>query len=64
MNPADIVAALRAVDALLALLGNAGVAVQKIQAMRDANASGHLTDEQIGQLAGSAHDALAQLGPR
>lgn len=62
MNPTDIIAAIRAVDALLALLGNAGVQVQRIQAMRDASASGHLTDEQIAQLASSAHDSHARLG--
>ena len=64
MSPADLIAAIRAIDALLSLVSNAGINVHKISAMRDMSATGHLTEEQLTQLAESAHDAVNRLGPR
>lgn len=64
MNPADLIAAIRAIDALLSLVSNAGVSIHKIAAMRDMSASGHLTDDDIGTLAAEAHESVARLGPR
>jgi hypothetical protein len=62
MTPVDLIAALRAIDALLSLAANAGVGVHKIIAMRDMSASGHLTDDQIGQLVVDAHESVRRLG--
>jgi malonyl CoA-acyl carrier protein transacylase len=62
MSPVDLIAANRAIEALLALIANAGVSVAKINAMRDMSASGHLTDDQIGQLVVDAHESVRRLG--
>lgn len=64
MSPTDLIAVIRALDALLALASNAGANVAKVIAMREANASGHLTDDQVGQLVVEAHEAVDRLGPR
>lgn len=58
----EIVAAIRAVDALLALLANAGITIQKIQSLREQNADGHLTDEQVNALADQARESVRRLG--
>lgn len=64
MTPADIAMMIRAVDALLSLLGTAGIAAAKINSMREGSASGHLTDEDVHTLALSARDSIDKLGPR
>jgi hypothetical protein len=62
MTPANVIATLQAVDALLALLQNAGIGMEKIRSMREQNASGRLTDEQVAELAESAKTAVDRLG--
>jgi len=62
MNPSDLLLILRTADALLALLGNAGISITKLNNLREQNADGRLTEAQLEQLANDAHAALAQLG--
>ena len=62
MTPDNIVATLRAVDALLALLANAGISGVRIAAMRERSATGSLTEDDIDELANQAHDAVRRLG--
>ena len=58
----DLVAVIRATDALLSLLANAGISMAKLQNLRDQNADGHLTDAQVESLAKQAYDSVARLG--
>ena len=58
----DLVAVIRATDALLSLLANAGISMAKLQNLRDQNADGHLRDDQVQDLARQAHDSVARLG--
>ena len=62
MSPAELAAIIRLVDSALTLASKAGISIAKINAMREASADGHLTPEQIEQLAQSAHDSVRRLG--
>ena len=62
MSPADLAAMIRMADMVLGIIENFGVSKSKFDAMREQNADGHLTDEQISALAKQAHDSVARLG--
>jgi transcription initiation factor IIE alpha subunit len=62
MSPVDLIAAVRAIDALLSLVGNAGVSAHKIIAMRQMSATGHVTEEDLAELAELARESVRKLG--
>jgi hypothetical protein len=62
MSPVDLIAAVRAIDALLSLVGNAGVSAHKIIAMREMSATGHITEDDLKELAEQAHESVRRLG--
>lgn len=61
MNPAELALLIRAIDGLLTLGINAGVAVEKLIALKAASATGTVTDEQIQQLAKTARTNVGKL---
>ena len=56
----NTLAIIRAIDALLTLATNAGISWAKVQEMRDEN-DGHLSDDQVQQLANEADESRSKL---
>lgn len=62
MSPAEIMYLLEAISSLLTLAEKGAVNLSRFNAMRAASASGHLTREQLLELADEAHESVARLG--
>ena len=62
MNPTDLLYLLQALNSLLTLAEKTGTNLSRFNAMRAASVDGHLTREQMVELADEAHASVGRLG--
>lgn len=58
---AAVLQIIKMLEAATSVALNAGINIERFNAMRASNASGHLTDEQLLQLAQQAHESYKRM---